>query len=75
LAEIGAAIATDLTYFANLIGMFYLASKYVDYEGAFFVDLRLGAKDLIPYMRIAIPSCLLFCMKNWAMQILNLMSA
>jgi MATE family multidrug resistance protein len=73
--EIGIAMATNVSYILNLIVLSILCYFALDEKEAFFIDIREGCKDLIPYMRIAIPSCLLFCLKNWAIQGLSLISA
>jgi MATE family multidrug resistance protein len=70
----GAALANTITYVLNTILMYLITVKYKDIEDSLFFDLKETFSGWMLYMKIAIPSALLFCMKNWALQILTFMS-
>ena len=70
----GVSLATTITYLTLAISINVYAGTLVDIREAYFLPNKETFKDIIPYLKLAIPGCLLLSAEWWMFEILTLIS-
>jgi MATE family multidrug resistance protein len=72
MREVGAAIATNITYILNMVlsDIWIRCKKDVDYKDIVFWYDKSCYHDLGTYLKIGIPGMLMLCFEWWAFELL-----